>query len=41
MSAPAEMGVPLMSGITLYDVLGVLPDAPLEDIRAAWQEREA
>jgi len=21
--------------------MGVLPDAPLEDIRAAWQEREA
>jgi hypothetical protein len=31
----------MMSGVTWYDVLGVLPDAPLEDIRAAWQEREA
>jgi hypothetical protein len=31
----------MMSGITCYDVLGVLPDAPPEDIRAAWQVREA
>ena len=31
----------MMSGTTWYDVLGVLPDAPPEDIRAAWQEREA
>jgi hypothetical protein len=30
-----------MSGITWYDVLGVLPDAPPEDIRVAWQERKA
>src|SRR6202043_1844204 len=30
-----------MSGITWYDVLGVLPDAPPEDIRAAWQARKA
>jgi hypothetical protein len=26
---------------TWYDVLGVLPDAPPEDIRAAWQARKA
>ena len=26
---------------TWYDVLGVLPDAPPEDIRAAWQARRA
>jgi curved DNA-binding protein CbpA len=25
--------------ITWYDVLGVLPDAPDEDIREAWQAR--
>jgi len=25
--------------ITWYDVLGVLPDAPREDIRQAWQAR--
>jgi hypothetical protein len=31
----------MMSGITWYDVLGALPDAPPEDIRAAWQERKA
>jgi hypothetical protein len=31
----------MMSGITWYDVLGVLPDAAPEDIRAAWQAREA
>jgi PASTA domain len=31
----------MMSRITWYDVLGVLPDAPAEDIRAAWQERKA
>jgi hypothetical protein len=31
----------MISGITWYDVLGVLPDAPPEDIRAAWQERRA
>jgi len=30
-----------MSGITWYDVLGVLPDAPPADIRAAWQARTA
>jgi hypothetical protein len=35
------MGVPLMNGTTWYDVLGVLPDAPTEDIRAAWQARKA
>ena len=29
----------LTSVITWYDVLGVLPDAPLEDIREAWQAR--
>jgi DnaJ domain len=27
--------------ITWYDVLGVLPDAPLDDIRDAWQARMA
>ena len=27
--------------ITWYDVLGVLPDATQDDIRQAWQEREA
>jgi len=27
--------------ITWYDVLGVLPDAPREDIRQAWQARRA
>ena len=26
--------------ITWYDVLGVLPDAPAEDIRQAWQARK-
>jgi hypothetical protein len=31
----------MMSEITWYDVLGVLPDAPPEDIRAAWQDRTA
>ena len=31
----------MMNGTTWYDVLGVLPDAPPEDIRAAWQERKA
>jgi hypothetical protein len=31
----------MISGITWYDVLGVLPDAAPEDIRAAWQERKA
>ena len=31
----------MMSAITWYDVLGVLPDAPPEDIRAAWQARKA
>src|ERR1700683_1975990 len=31
----------MMSGITWYDVLAALPDAPPEDIRAAWQERKA
>ena len=31
----------MMSGITWYDVLGVLPDAPPEDIGAAWQARRA
>src|ERR1700683_4881251 len=30
-----------MSAITWYDVLGVLPDAEPEDIRAAWQARNA
>jgi hypothetical protein len=27
--------------VTWYDVLGVLPDAPTDDIRDAWQHREA
>ena len=27
--------------VTWYDVLGVLPDASLDDIRVAWQERTA
>src|SRR5579859_4062180 len=27
--------------ITWYDVLGVLPDAPPEDVRSAWQARKA
>jgi hypothetical protein len=27
------------SAVTWYDVLGVLPDASQEDIRAAWQAR--
>ena len=31
----------MISGITWYDVLGVLPDAPTEDIRTAWEERRA
>src|SRR5580692_2199602 len=31
----------MMSGITWYDVLGVLPDAPPEDIREAWQAKWA
>ena len=31
----------MMSGITWYDVLGVLPDAAPEDIDAAWQARRA
>ncbi len=31
----------MMSGVTWYDVLGVLPDAAPEDIRAAWQVRKA
>jgi DnaJ domain len=35
------MGVPLMSGTTWYDVLGVLPDAPTEDIRDAWEDKMA
>jgi hypothetical protein len=29
----------MTSVITWYDVLGVLPDAPLDDIREAWQAR--
>ena len=32
---------PVTSVITWYDVLGVLPDATLDDIREAWQAREA
>lgn len=32
---------PMTSAITWYDVLGVLPDAPPEDIREAWQDRRA
>ena len=31
----------MMSGITWYDVLGVLPDAAPADIRAAWQASKA
>jgi len=31
--------MPSTSIITWYDVLGVLPDAPREDIRDAWQAR--
>jgi hypothetical protein len=31
----------MMSAITWYDVLGVLPDAEPQDIRAAWQARNA
>jgi curved DNA-binding protein CbpA len=31
----------MTSVITWYDVLGVLPDATLEDIREAWQARKA
>jgi DnaJ domain len=31
----------MASVITWYDVLGVLPDAPPEDIREAWQARKA
>ena len=31
----------MASVITWYDVLGVLPDAPTEDIRQAWQVRRA
>jgi hypothetical protein len=31
----------MTSIITWYDVLGVLPDAPREDIREAWQARQA
>ena len=31
----------MISGITWYDVLGVLPDAPPDDIRAAWWARKA
>jgi hypothetical protein len=31
----------MASLITWYDVLGVLPDAPPEDIRQAWQSRRA
>lgn len=31
----------MASVITWYDVLGVLPDAPPEDIRQAWQARKA
>ena len=31
----------MMSVITWYDVLGVLPDAPPEDIHATWQARRA
>jgi hypothetical protein len=38
---PAVSGWPMASVITWYDVLGVLPDAPPDDIRAAWQAREA
>lgn len=31
----------MTSVITWYDVLGVLPDAPREDIREAWEARNA
>jgi len=31
----------MASAITWYDVLGVLPDAPTEDILQAWQARKA
>src|SRR5260370_9951060 len=31
----------MISGITWCDVVGVTPDAPPEDIRAAWQARTA
>jgi DnaJ domain len=31
----------MTSLITWYDVLGVLPDAPPDDIRGAWQARQA
>lgn len=31
--------VPKTSAVTWYDVLGVLPDASQQDIRAAWQAR--
>jgi hypothetical protein len=31
----------MTSILTWYDVLGVLPDAPPDDIRHAWQERKA
>jgi DnaJ domain/PASTA domain len=31
----------MTSILTWYDVLGVLPDAPPDDIRQAWQERKA
>ena len=37
--SPAVSGWPMASVITWYDVLGVLPDAPLGDIRQAWQAR--
>jgi PASTA domain len=33
--------VPKSSAVTWYDVLGVLPDASQQDIRAAWQARRA
>lgn len=32
---------PMTALVTWYDVLGVLPDASLDDIREAWQERKA
>ncbi len=31
----------MRSLVTWYDILGVLPDAPLDDIRQAWQARTA
>ena len=31
----------MSSPVTWYDVLGVLPDAPPQDIREAWQARKA